>query len=259
MSNTLTLESILKRDRTIVLAGLAGIVVLSWAYIVYLAWQMEGMDPGMAMPQIQSWSGTDFLLMFLMWAVMMVAMMVPSAAPMVLMFATVNRQRRARTAPYVPTAVFALGYVVVWAVFSLAATLTQWGLNEAALLSSIMRSTTPVLGGLLLMVAGVFQWTPLKEACLGHCRSPLGFIMTHWREGRHGAFLMGLHHGTYCVGCCWALMLLLFVNGVMNLLWVGAIAAFVLVEKVIPTKGRLSQVTGALLVAWGLFVLAAGL
>ena len=259
MSNTLTLESILKRDRTIVIAGLVGIALLSWAYVVYLAWQMEGMDPGMAMPQIQPWSGTDFLLMFLMWAVMMVAMMVPSAAPMVLMFATVNRQRRARTAPYVPTAVFALGYVVVWAVFSLAATLTQWGLNEAALLSSMMRSTTTVLGGLLLVVAGVFQWTPLKEACLVHCRSPLGFIMTHWREGRRGAFLMGLHHGTYCVGCCWALMLLLFVNGVMNLLWVGAIAAFVLVEKVVPTKGRLSQVTGALLVAWGLFVLAAGL
>jgi predicted metal-binding membrane protein len=178
---------------------------------------------------------------------------------MVLMFATVNRQRRARTAPDVPTAVFALGYVVVWTLFSLAATLAQWGLNEAALLSSMMRSTTPVLGGLLLVVAGVFQWTPLKEACLVHCRSPLGFIMTHWREGRRGAFLMGLHHGTYCVGCCWALMLLLFVNGVMNLLWVGAIAAFVLVEKIVPAKGRLSQVTGALLVAWGLFVLAAGL
>ena len=259
MSNTLTLESILKRDRTIVIAGLVGIALLSWAYVVYLAWQMEGMDPGMAMPQIQPWSGTDFLLMFLMWAVMMVAMMVPSAAPMVLMFATVNRQRRARTAPYVPTAVFALGYVVVWAVFSLAATLTQWGLNEAALLSSMMRSTTTVLGGLLLVVAGVFQWTPLKEACLVHCRSPLGFIMTHWREGRLGAFLMGLHHGTYCVGCCWALMTLLFVNGVMNLLWVAVLAAFVLVEKVVPAKRRLSQVTGGLLVAWGLFVLAAGL
>ncbi|MEE9531236.1 MAG: DUF2182 domain-containing protein [Syntrophobacteria bacterium] len=259
MSNTLTLESILKRDRTIVIAGLVGIALLSWAYVVYLAWQMEGMDPGMAMPQIQPWSGTDFLLMFLMWAVMMVAMMVPSAAPMVLMFATVNRQRRARTAPYVPTAVFALGYVVVWAVFSLAATLTQWGLNEAALLSSMMRSTTTVLGGLLLMVAGVFQWTPLKEACLAHCRSPLGVIMTHWREGRLGAFLMGLHHGTFCVGCCWALMTLLFVNGVMNLLWVAVLAAFVLVEKVVPAKRRLSQVTGGLLVAWGLFVLAAGL
>ena len=259
MSNTLTLESILKHDRTIVLAGLAGIVMLSWAYVVYLAWQMEGMDPGIALPQIQSWNVTDFLFMFLMWAVMMVAMLVPSAAPIVLMFATVNRRRQARSAPYVPTAVFALGYVAVWAVFSLAATLTQWGLNEAALLSSAMRSTTPVLGGLLLVVAGVFQWTPLKEACLVHCRSPLGFIMTHWRERRRGAFLMGLHHGTYCVGCCWALMLLLFVNAVMNLLWVGAIAAFVLMEKVVPAKGRLSQVTGALLVAWGLFVLAAGL
>ncbi len=259
MSNTHTLESILKRDRTIVLVGLAGIVVLSWAYVVYLAWQMEGMDPGMAMPQIQSWSGTDLLLMFLMWAVMMVAMMVPSAAPMVLMFATVNRQRRARTAPYVPTAVFALGYVVVWAVFSLAATLTQWGLNEAALLSSMMRSTTTVLGGLLLMVAGVFQWTPLKEACLAHCRSPLGVIMTHWREGRLGAFLMGLHHGTFSVGFSCEIMTLLFVKLVMNLLWVAVLAAFVLVEKVVPAKRRLSQVTGGLLVAWGLFVLAAGL
>jgi predicted metal-binding membrane protein len=221
----------------------------------YLAWQMKGMNSNMAMPMMQSWNTIDFLLMFIMWAVMMVAMMVPSAAPMVLMFASVNRKRREKDVPYVPTVVFVLGYLVVWSVFSIAATAAQWGLHEAALLSPMMSSSTPVLGGLLLITAGVFQWTPVKDACLSHCKSPLGFIMTHWKEGQWGAFLMGLHHGAYCVGCCWALMALLFVNGVMNLLWIAVLAAFVLLEKVMHKTPWLSRVTGGLLVAWGLFIL----
>lgn len=221
----------------------------------YLAWQMKGMNSNMAMPMMQSWNTIDFLLMFIMWAVMMVAMMVPSAAPMVLMFASVNRKHREKDVPYVPTVVFVLGYLVVWSVFSIAATTAQWGLHEASLLSAMMSSSTPVLGGLLLISAGVFQWTPMKDACLSHCKSPLGFIMTHWKEGKWGAFLMGLHHGAYCVGCCWALMALLFVNGVMNLLWIAFLAAFVLLEKVMYKTSWLPRVTGGLLVAWGLFIL----
>jgi predicted metal-binding membrane protein len=220
----------------------------------YLAWQMEGVDPNMAMPNLQSWSVLDFFLMFLMWAVMMVAMMVPSVTPMVLMFATSNRNRRKNDGSFVPTGVFVLGYLVVWSVFSMAATAAQWGLHAAALLSPVMSTNTPVLGGLLLIIAGVFQCTSMKDACLSHCKSPLGFIMTHWREGPWGGVRMGLHHGAYCVGCCWALMALLFVNGVMNLLWVAVLAAFVLMEKVV--KGSwFSRVTGGLLVAWGVFIL----
>ncbi len=258
----MNLEALLKRDRWIVAVCLVAVAALSWAYMLYLASAMESMDMSMsmdmAMPRMQSWGAVDFLLLFLMWAVMMVAMMVPSAAPMVLMFAGVNRRRRAREAPYVPTAVFALGYVVVWTVFSLAATLAQWGLHATALLSPMMTSNSPLLGGLLLVMAGIFQWTPLKNACLTHCRSPLGFIMTRWREGRRGALLMGLHHGAYCLVCCWALMALLFVYGVMNLLWIAALAAFVLVEKVAPSERWLARVAGVLLVAWGTFVLVTG-
>lgn len=248
------METILRRDRGIVLAGLAGITTIAWTYMFYLAWQMEGVDPNMAMPNMQSWSALDFFLMFLMWGVMMVAMMVPSVTPMVLMFATSNRKRRENDGSFVPTGVFVLGYLVVWSVFSIAATAAQWGLHAASLLSPMMSTNTPMLGGLLLIIAGVFQWSPMKDTCLSHCKSPLGFIMTHWREGPWGGVLMGLRHGAYCVGCCWALMALLFVNGVMNLLWVAVLAAFVLMEKVV--KGSwFSRVTGVLLVAWGVFIL----
>jgi predicted metal-binding membrane protein len=157
---------------------------------------------------------------------MMVAMMVPSAAPLVLIFARVNRQRRERESPVAPAAILLLGYVSVWAGFSAVATGAQWGLHSAALLSPMMVSTSPILGGMLLVLAGVFQWTPLKRMCLVHCRSPLAFLMAHWREGKRGPLVMGLHHGAFCVGCCWILMALLFVAGVMNLLWVAAIAVF---------------------------------
>ncbi len=220
---------------------------------------MEGMDPNMAMPRMQPWSVLDFFLMFLMWAVMMVAMMVPSTAPMMLIFASVNRKRSANDAPFVPTGVFVLGYLVVWSVFSVAATTVQWGLHEYALLSPMMSTNTPILGGVVLVTAGVFQWTSMKEVCLSHCQSPLGFIMTHWREGPRGAFLMGLHHGAYCVGCCWALMVLIFVGGIMNLLWIAVLAIFVLLEKVVQKTSWLARVSGGFLVACGVFMLATGL
>jgi predicted metal-binding membrane protein len=258
MQSSTALEAVLKRDRMIVLGGLAGITALAWAYMGYLAWGMGRMDMSMdmAMPHMQTWGALDLVLAFVMWAVMMVAMMVPSAAPMLLMFTTINRRRRTQQQPYVPTVVFLGGYLLVWAGFSALAMLAQWGLHSAALLSPMMVSISPILGGLVLLAAGSFQWTPLKYTCLTRCRSPLGFLMTDWREGHRGALTMGLRHGMYCVGCCWFLMALLFVAGVMNLLWVATIAVFVLVEKVVPRGDLVGRVAGGVLVVAGLIILA---
>ena len=254
------LEQALRRDRVVVLVGILIIAAIAWAYTVYVAGtgmgMGDGMSMGMAMADMRSWSAADFGLMFVMWAVMMVAMMAPSAAPMILMFAAVNRRRREREAPYVPTAVFLAGYVIVWAVFSVAATAGNWGLHEASLLSSMMgASTSGYLGGALLLAAGAFQWSPLKSACLKQCRTPMGFLMTSWREGQGGALRMGLEHGAYCLGCCWALMLLLFVLGIMNLVWIAALAAFVLAEKVAPMPEWVSRGTGVLLAGWGVWAI----
>ncbi len=254
------LEQILRRDRAVVIAAILIIAAISWAYTVYLAETGMGMGDGMgmsmAMADMRSWSVADFGLMFGMWAVMMVAMMAPSAAPMLLMFAVVNRKRREREAPYVPTGIFLAGYIVVWAAFAVAATLGNWGLHQTSLLSSMMgASTSGYLGGALLLVAGVFQWSPLKTACLKQCRTPMGFLMTSWREGHQGALRMGLEHGAYCLGCCWALMLLLFVLGVMNLVWIAALAAFVLAEKVAPMSEWVSRGTGVLLAGWGVWAI----
>lgn len=246
-------EMVLKKDRTIVMVGLAGIITISWSYMFYLAWNMSNMDMGMemAMPNMQVWGIADFLFMFIMWAVMMVAMMTPSAAPMVLMFSKFNRQHHEQRTPFLATGIFLSGYLIVWTGFSAVATVAQWGLHSLALLSQMMVSTSPILGGLLLIGAGIFQFTPLKHACLNHCRSPLGFFMTEWREGKQGALLMGLRHGNFCVGCCWLLMALLFVAGVMNLLWVATIAAYVLIEKVVPKGNWVSRAIGLLVIVWG--------
>src|SRR5262245_52775774 len=169
MHNVTPLERVLRRDRAIMLAGLTGVVALAWAYTLYLARHMGGMDmgampmgPGMSMPQMHAWGVVDFVLTFVMWAVMMVAMMVPTAAPMILVFGTVSRRRRVQHAPFVPASVFLVGYVAVWSGFAAAATVAQWGLHTAALLSPMLVSSSPVLGGALLVGAGVFQWSPLK-------------------------------------------------------------------------------------------------
>ena len=257
------LERLLRRDRAVVATGLVGIVVLAWLYLVHMAQamaaEMAEMERhaamGMAMPQLHGWSAADIALLFVMWSVMMVAMMVPSAAPMILTFTAVHRRRRAERRPTVPVAVFLAGYLVIWVVFAAAATLAQWGLHAAALMSAAMTTSSAVLGGLLLIAAGLFQWTPLKAICLAQCRSPLSFLLTRWRDGVRGAFMMGIDHGLYCVGCCWMLMSLLFVAGVMNLLWVAAIASVVLVEKVVPGGDRIARVAGVVLVAAGLLMI----
>ena len=231
------------------------LVAVAWLYLVHLARDMVEMEMhaamGMAMSQMQPWSGVELLLLFVMWGVMMVAMMTPSASPMILMFSAMNRRRAERQGPVVRTGLFVVGYLVAWTAYSAAAATAQWVLHGLALVSPMMVSTSPYLGGGLLVAAGIFQWTPLKRACLTQCRSPMGFVMTEWREGPLGALIMGIRHGVYCVGCCWVLMALLFVAGVMNLVWVAAIATFVLVEKVVPAGERVGQVAGVVLVLAG--------
>jgi predicted metal-binding membrane protein len=254
-------DTALRRDRIIVLSSLAAITALSWVYVFSVAsdmqnTDMENMGTEMTMPRMQAWGVADFGLTFGMWAGMMVAMMTPSAAPMILMFAQVNRRRREQEVSYVPTSVFLVGYLVVWAAFSVLATTAQWGLHAVSLLSPVAAITSPVFGGVLLVAAGIYQWTPLKHVCLSKCRSPMGFVLNEWREGRWGAFLMGLKHGVYCTGCCWSLMALLFVAGVMNLLWVAAIAGFILLEKVAPAGDRLGRVAGVLFIGWGVWMVA---
>jgi predicted metal-binding membrane protein len=255
------LESALRRDRLIVLAALAGIVALTWAGMVRDARGMSQTGVcrclGMAMsgPDVKTWSRAAIAPLFLMWAQMMVAMMIPTAAPVILTFALVNRQRRERDRPFAATGWFVCGYLVVWCAFSFAIALAQWALHGAALLSPMMASTSPTLGGVLLIAAGIFQWTPWKRACLNHCRSPLEFLLGGWHEGRLGALRMGIQHGIYCTGCCWLLMALLFVAGVMNLWWVAAITLLVLAEKALPQGLRLGSFAGLVFLAWGAWMI----
>lgn len=258
-----TLDALALQDR--VIAGIAlGVVTLgAWAYLLARPSVMPGMAmagmPAMTTPMLHPWSWVEIGGLVVMWTVMMIAMMTPSAAPMTLIFATVHRRRAAAGRPAVPTLVFVLGYVVVWTVYGIAAALAQGALHGAAFLSPAMAVTGPLAAGGLLIAAGVFQGTPLKRACLAACRSPLSFLMARWREGRWGAFTMGLRHGQYCLGCCWALMSLLFVAGVMNLLWVAAITVAVLLEKVAPRGDVVGRRAGLALVAAGVLLIVRGL
>jgi predicted metal-binding membrane protein len=250
---------LLRRQHVVIVAALGGIVVLAWLYLLLTAADMRtsmaGMDRYMAMPPK---GAIDLLLLLAMWWVMMVGMMLPSAAPVILTFASVNRNRRARGEPYVPTALFTAGYLLVWGGFSIAASFAQWALEGATVLSPMdMTIDNRLLGGFLFLAAGLYQFTPVKLACLRFCRSPVDFVLNHWRNGTGGALRMGVTHGLYCLGCCWILMLLLFVNGVMNLLWVAGLSAVVLVEKLMagPWIGRIG---GVLLAAWGVWLFVRG-
>jgi predicted metal-binding membrane protein len=249
------IEWVARHDRLVVVAALGAVVVLAWGFLLA--------GTGMEMPDARAGEHTTdagsrgrLLPVLLMWAVMMVAMMLPSAAPTILLFAALTRTR-ATAWPLPPTAGFVAGYVLLWGVFSLVATFAHVTLEHAVLVSSAMRTTTSVLTGLLLVAAGVYQWTPLKHACLRNCRSPIHFVTRHWRAGLGGAFRLGLFHGAYCVGCCWALMGLLFVGGVMNVAWVAALAVFVLLEKTTFLGTRVGRaVSGVGLVAAGAIALA---
>lgn len=256
------LSSDSRRERWIIAAALLAIAGAAWIWMIREARDLSltgvcaclGMQMGAG--PAGSWSPTAMVPLFLMWAGMMVAMMLPSAMPMMLTFAAVSRNRRKQERPYVPVAVFVAGYIAIWTAFSLIAAAAQWILHRQALLSPDMVSRSAWLGGLLLLAAGVFQFTPLKHACLSQCRAPFEFIMTRWREGAGGAFRMGVEHGLFCAGCCWALMGLLFVAGVMNILWIAALSLVVGLEKLLPRGFWLSSATGAALTLWGAWLIA---
>jgi predicted metal-binding membrane protein len=248
------------------LAGLGGITAAAWVYIVVTAHRMgigsagmagQSMEPMMdAMTGVQPWTATEFGLRLAMWAVMMVAMMVPTAVPMTLMYAAVARKAAAQHTPLAPTFVFVTGYIAMWTIFSVVATVAQYVLDRAALLSPMMVSRSALFGAALLIAAGIYQFTPLKNACLQNCRAPAHFMSRYWRTGNLGASRMGLRLGAYCVGCCWILMGLLFVGGVMNLLWIAAIAVFVLLEKTIPFGDVSGRFAGAAMILVGALSLA---
>jgi predicted metal-binding membrane protein len=243
------LRTVLRHDRAVVLASLAAVIAIAWIWLLLGAGiEMDAMDMG----------GGEIMLMTPPWTpgYAMMAMMLPSAAPAVLLVAALGRERGVGDGA--PTAgLFTLGYVLVWTGFSLAAAFMQWGLEQAGIMSGAMAVGSAVAVGCVLVAAGIYQWTPLKQACLRHCRSPLAFLLHHWRSGTWGAVESGLRHGAFCLGCCWMLMALLFVGGLMNLLWIAALALLVLVEKTLPWGGRMSRVTGVALVAWGTVTLLA--
>ena len=241
------LNRALGRDRRIVIGGLLAVIALSWAYLLTGA--------GMSMPAPAAWTPAYFALMLVMWWLMMAAMMLPSAAPTILLFATLSRKSTERGDPAVSAVVFAAAYVIVWGGFSLLATVAQMQLDGLALLSPMMKSASVPLGAALLIAAGVYQMTPLKHACLRHCRSPIDFFARRWRRDAKGALLMGLEHGGFCLGCCWVMMGLLFYAGVMNLLWVAGLALYLLLEKLAPAGLVISRFAGVALILWGVAVL----
>jgi predicted metal-binding membrane protein len=238
-------ERIAKQQRWFVLAGLAGVAIVG-----LLATLHTGDRLMMTIPNrggVLAYAG----LLFAMWWTMMMAMMLPSAAPAILTYGTLSRKFSEKGAPAAPLAVFVAGYALIWTGFSAAAVALQLLLGDVVAMSMMMAVTSAALGGGLLIAAGLYQFTPLKAACLRKCQSPLMYLGSNWQSGRAGALRMGLSHGVYCLGCCWVLMGLLFYGGVMELRWIVGLALYVAAEKLIPAGNRLSQFTGALLVGWG--------
>lgn len=253
---------ILRRDRLVGLVALCLFIALAWWYLLSGAGMpadissMAAMDMPMGMNMSQPWTLRYAALVFIMWWVMMIAMMLPSATPMILLFGMMNRRQASRGTASVSSAIFALGYLGVWGAFSLLATTLQWQLERLALLSPAMVATSAVLGGLILIGAGVYQLTPFRDACLQSCRGPVDFFARFWSPGVAGAWKMGLRHGLFCLGCCWMLMALLFYGGVMNLYWVIGLALYVLIERFIARSRFASRLASAALIVWGVFVLA---
>ncbi|SJM30600.1 DUF2182 domain-containing protein [Mesorhizobium delmotii] len=291
MNGASPLERLLRRDRVITIAGVVALCLLAWLYIVagaglgMNAWEMSrlalfphqqtagvtsdmsgmdmsGMDmPGMDMSTMATateprvWGAANWALMIAMWWVMMIAMMSPSAAPTILLYARVHRHALAQGQiqdRLAPTGVFMAGYLLVWLGFSVAATALHWLLEREAFVSATMMSSqSRWLSAIVLIAAGLYQLSPLKNACLSHCRAPTAFLARHWRPHALGALRLGALHGAFCVGCCWMLMALLFVGGIMNLVWVAGLAILVLVEKAFPAGQWVGRAAGIVLIAWG--------
>jgi predicted metal-binding membrane protein len=253
--------ALVSRDRSIIGSCILLISALAWAYLIQLNHQMassaasETMMAKMGMTIDAPWGARDFFFTFAMWAVMMVGMMTPTAAPVLMLFTEMQTTRGDSGAP-IKAMLFGLGYVTVWVAFSAAAALAQWGLHQGVWLSSNMAVTSSRLAAVILIGAGLYQMTPAKSGCLRQCQSPLGFLLGNWRDGGKGAFQMGIRHGAYCLGCCWALMAVLFVVGVMNLAWVAALTVFILAEKFGRTGAWVARAGGVVMIAVGAFVLA---
>ena len=227
-------------------------MALSWLWLIAASRDMYGSMRGLsAWMMTGTWDLRYSTLIFAMWVAMMIGMMLPSAMPAVLLFGRVLKASPQAEAPIRRTYAFVAGYVLAWAGFSFVATILQYALAQAALLSPMMVSASPTLGASILIGAGLFQLTPMKRVCLAHCRSPADFITRYFRPGVGGALRMGVRHGLYCVGCCWALMLLLFFGGVMSLVWIAAITIFVLIEKLLPLGALTGKVSGVLLIGAG--------
>ena len=249
------------RGRVLLIACLLFATALAWAWLLagagmdmdaFQMTAMAGMDGWLMQPAV--WSPGYALLLIGMWWAMMAAMMLPSAMPVLLLFTRVTGGEPGQIARSGPGLWFALGYLLAWGGFSVAATAMQWALEATRLLSPMLETTHHGLGAAILVLAGAWQLTPVKRACLRHCQSPLGFIVGHWRDGASGALRMGLRHGIYCLGCCWFLMLLLFFGGVMNLYWIVGLTAYVLLEKAIAPGNWLGRATGILLIVWGIWL-----
>ncbi len=247
-----------------VLAGLGAVILACWAYLLSTAGPSVPMTDGMAgMPGMAAmqagpaaWHPAALAALAIMWIAMMAAMMLPSATPMILLYAAIARQARARGEHAASTALFALGYLAVWTGFALVATFGQTTLSHTAQLDPRATLISRIAAGALLIAAGLYQLTPWKQTCLRHCRSPMSFVITHWQGGRGGALRMGVLHGAFCLGCCWCLMLLLFVGGVMNLWWIVGLTVFVMVEKSLPGSVWIERASAAVLIGWGVLTLA---
>jgi predicted metal-binding membrane protein len=244
------IEATLRRDYVIVAASLAALIALAWVFLWLDARHMAGLSA----PQMPAFNAGHAAATFLMWTIMMVGMMLPSTAPTTLLYAALVRKNGERGSVLAPTWVFVGGYLAAWTGFSVGATALQIGLEQMALLTPMQASSSTALSAAIFIAAGIYQWLPLKQACLKKCQQPLQFLMMHWRVGVRGAFHMGAQHGAYCIGCCWALMLLLFVAGVMNLLWVTLLALFVLIEKLVPTSRLFSNLAAVVLLGTGLLL-----
>ena len=253
----LVIERVLRYPRALLIFVLIVATGLSWTWIALMATDMYGSMSGpSAWMMAGVWDAPHVALLWAMWAVMMAAMMLPSAAPILLLSAGSARTRAGGSpAAALPVYAMAAGYLAVWAAFSAGATILQRVASERFLLTGMMEPATPLAAAAVLFLAGVYQLTPLKAACLRTCRSPLSFLTQHWRPGTAGGFRMGLEHGVYCLGCCWALMLLLFAGGVMNLLVIVALTVWVMAEKLAPYGEQGARVGGALLIAAAVWML----
>ena len=268
------------KDRMVVYIGVAIVLLISWFYILGMGWHMNtlpfientsmnmdmdksiGMEPGIIgsvltwMPPSNGlWAMSDFILLFLMWSVMMVAMMTPSILPMLFLFTTLNARNRMNGKETSSVMILLFGYLSSWILFSLVITFPEYVMHQTGLLNPMMEPTHAYIGSIVLCLAGIYQFTPFKEACLTVCQSPLSFLMNNWRDGNLGTFLIGYKHGFYCIGCCWALMLTLFALGVMNIMWVMILTVFVLFEKLSYKRPLLyRRFTGLVFISWGIFL-----